>query len=167
MHLQVLLKLEKIIKNNSDPNTKLTMELGGKSPFIVFEDADLDSAVEGVVDAIWFNQGQVCCAGSRLLVQESIEKKFINKLKKRMEKLRVGNPLDKSIDIGAIVAPVQLQKINSLVKKAEKEGNKLWQPSWTCPTNGLFYPIFIYKCYSCIIYCSSRNFWSSFNMPLF
>ena len=131
---------KKIIKNNSDPNTKLTMELGGKSPFIVFEDADLDSAVEGVVDAIWFNQGQVCCAGSRLLVQESIEKKFINKLKKRMEKLRVGNPLDKSIDIGAIVAPVQLQKINSLVKKAEKEGNKLWQPSWTCPTNGLFYP---------------------------
>ncbi|MDA9748971.1 aldehyde dehydrogenase family protein [Pelagibacteraceae bacterium] len=131
---------KKIIKNNSDPNTKLTMELGGKSPFIVFEDADLDSAVEGVVDAIWFNQGQVCCAGSRLLVQESIEKKFINKLKKRMEKLRVGNPLDKSIDIGAIVAPVQLQKINSLVKKAEREGNKLWQPSWSCPTNGLFYP---------------------------
>ena len=131
---------KKIIKNNSNPNTKLTMELGGKSPFIVFEDADLDSAVEGVVDAIWFNQGQVCCAGSRLLVQESIEKKFINKLKKRMEKLRVGNPLDKSIDIGAIVAPVQLQKINSLVKKAEREGNKLWQPSWSCPTNGLFYP---------------------------
>ena len=131
---------KKIIKNNSDPNKKLTMELGGKSPFIVFEDADLDSAVEGVVDAIWFNQGQVCCAGSRLLVQESIEKKFINKLKKRMEKLRVGNPLDKSIDIGAIVAPVQLQKINNLVKKAEREGNKLWQPSWSCPTNGLFYP---------------------------
>ena len=96
------------------------MELGGKSPFIVFEDADLDSAVEGVVDAIWFNQGQVCCAGSRLLVQESIEKKFIKKLKQRMEKLRVGNPLDKSIDIGAIVAPVQLQKINSLVKKGRK-----------------------------------------------
>ena len=75
------------------------MELGGKSPFIVFEDADLDSAVEGVVDAIWFNQGQVCCAGSRLLIQESIEKKFVTKLKNRMEKLRVGNPLDKSIDI--------------------------------------------------------------------
>ena len=96
----------------------MTMELGGKSPFIVFEDADLDSAVEGVVDAIWFNQGQVCCAGSRLLVQESIEKKFIQKLKKRMEKLRVGDPLDKSIDIGAIVAPVQLKKINSLVNVA-------------------------------------------------
>ena len=111
-----------------------------RQPFIVFEDADLDSAVEGVVDAIWFNQGQVCCAGSRLLVQESIEKKFIQKLKKRMEKLRVGDPLDKSIDIGAIVAPVQLKKINSLVNKAQKDGNKLWQPSWSCPTNGLFYP---------------------------
>ena len=116
------------------------MELGGKSPFIVFEDADLDSAVEGIVDAIWFNQGQVCCAGSRLLIQESIEKLFIKKLKRRMEKLRVGNPLDKSIDIGAIVAPTQLQQINRLVKKAEKEGNTLWQPSWSCPTDGLFYP---------------------------
>ena len=131
---------KKIIQTNIDPDKKMTMELGGKSPFIVFEDADLDSAVEGVVDAIWFNQGQVCCAGSRLLVQESIEKKFIQKLKKRMEKLRVGDPLDKSIDIGAIVAPVQLKKINSIVNKAQKDGNKLWQPSWSCPTNGLFYP---------------------------
>lgn len=131
---------KKIIQTNTNPDKKMTMELGGKSPFIVFEDADLDSAVEGVVDAIWFNQGQVCCAGSRLLVQESIEKKFIQKLKKRMEKLRVGDPLDKSIDIGAIVAPVQLKKINFLVNKAQKDGNKLWQPSWSCPTNGLFYP---------------------------
>ncbi len=131
---------KKIIQTNTNPDKKMTMELGGKSPFIVFEDADLDSSVEGVVDAIWFNQGQVCCAGSRLLVQESIEKKFIQKLKKRMEKLRVGDPLDKSIDIGAIVAPVQLKKINSLVNKAQKDGNKLWQPSWSCPTNGLFYP---------------------------
>ena len=131
---------KKIIASTSNTNKKLTMELGGKSPFIVFEDADLDSAVEGVVDAIWFNQGQVCCAGSRLLVQESIEKKFIKKLKQRMEKLRVGNPLDKSIDIGAIVAPVQLKKIDSLVKKGVKEGAKLWQPSWSCPKGGLFYP---------------------------
>ncbi len=114
---------KKIIQTNTNPDKKMTMELGGKSPFIVFEDADLDSAVEGVV-----------------LVQESIEKKFIQKLKKRMEKLRVGDPLDKSIDIGAIVAPVQLKKINSLVNKAQKDGNKLWQPSWSCPTNGLFYP---------------------------
>ena len=131
---------KKIIASTSNTNKKLTMELGGKSPFIVFEDADLDSAVEGVVDAIWFNQGQVCCAGSRLLIQESIEKKFIKKLKQRMEKLRVGNPLDKSIDIGAIVAPVQLKKIDRLVKKGVKEGAKLWQPSWSCPKEGLFYP---------------------------
>ena len=131
---------KKIIASTSNTNKKLTMELGGKSPFIVFEDADLDSAVEGVVDAIWFNQGQVCCAGSRLLIQESIEKKFIKKLKQRMEKLRVGNPLDKSIDIGAIDAPVQLKKIDRLVKKGVKEGAKLWQPSWSCPKEGLFYP---------------------------
>ncbi|MDC0226555.1 aldehyde dehydrogenase family protein [Alphaproteobacteria bacterium] len=131
---------KKIISSTSSSNKKLTMELGGKSPFIVFEDADLDSAVEGVVDAIWFNQGQVCCAGSRLLVQESIEKKFIKKLKQRMEKLRVGNPLDKSIDIGAIVAPIQLHKINTLVTKGVSDGANLWQPSWSCPTDGLFYP---------------------------
>ena len=131
---------KKIISSTSQSNKKLTMELGGKSPFIVFEDADLDSAVEGVVDAIWFNQGQVCCAGSRLLVQESIEKKFIKKLKNRMEKLRVGNPLDKSIDIGAIVAPVQLKKIDKLVKAGKKDGAELWQPSWSCPKEGLFYP---------------------------
>ena len=131
---------KKIISSTSQSNKKLTMELGGKSPFIVFEEADLDSAVEGVVDAIWFNQGQVCCAGSRLLVQESIEKKFIKKLKNRMEKLRVGNPLDKSIDIGAIVSPVQLKKIDKLVKAGKKEGAELWQPSWSCPKEGLFYP---------------------------
>ncbi|MBI29450.1 MAG: putative aldehyde dehydrogenase AldA [Alphaproteobacteria bacterium MarineAlpha5_Bin11] len=131
---------KKIISSTSNTNKKLTMELGGKSPFIVYEDADLDSAVEGVVDAIWFNQGQVCCAGSRLLVQESIEKKFIKKLKNRMEKLRVGNPLDKSVDIGAIVAPVQLKKIDKLVKQGVKDGANLWQPSWSCPSEGLFYP---------------------------
>ena len=131
---------KKIISNSASSNKKLTMELGGKSPFVVFEDSDLDSAVEGIVDAIWFNQGQVCCAGSRLLVQESIEKKFLRKLKNRMEKLRVGNPLDKSIDIGAIVAPVQLKKIDKLVKQGKKDGAHLWQPSWSCPTEGLFYP---------------------------
>src|SRR3990167_1991181 len=84
----------------------LTLELGGKSPFIVFDDADLDSAVEGVVDAIWFNQGQVCCAGSRLLVQEGIADRFHDKLKRRMDGLRLGDPLDKCIDVGAIVDPV-------------------------------------------------------------
>src|SRR6266496_1961563 len=91
---------------------KLSLELGGKSPFIVFDDADLDSVVEGVVDAIWFNQGQVCCAGSRLLVQEDIADRLTQKLRARMEKLRVGSPLDKAVDMGAIVAPVQLKEIS-------------------------------------------------------
>src|SRR5207247_8665579 len=90
---------------------RLSLELGGKSPFVVFDDADQDGAVEGLVEAIWFNQGQVCCAGSRLLVQESIEQAFLAKVRARMAKLRVGDPLDKAIDIGAIVAPVQLSRI--------------------------------------------------------
>jgi aldehyde dehydrogenase (NAD+) len=119
---------------------KLSLELGGKSPFVVFEDADLDSVVEGVVDAIWFNQGQVCCAGSRLLIQESIAETMYAKLRNRMENLRVGNPLDKAIDIGAIVAPVQLQKIESLVQQGIREGASCWQPGWAVPTEGLFYP---------------------------
>ncbi|MHA1563714.1 MAG: aldehyde dehydrogenase family protein, partial [Alphaproteobacteria bacterium] len=118
----------------------LTLELGGKSPFIIFDDADLDSAVEGVVDAIWFNQGQVCCAGSRLLLQESIAERMIEKLKTRMETLRVGDPLDKAIDIGAIVAPVQLARIEELVAQGVAEGATLWQPSWSCPKDGCFYP---------------------------
>ncbi|MBV9877926.1 MAG: aldehyde dehydrogenase family protein [Verrucomicrobia bacterium] len=119
---------------------RLSLELGGKSPFVAFEDADLDSVVEGVVDAIWFNQGQVCCAGSRLLIQESIAEAMYAKLRNRMENLRVGNPLDKAIDIGAIVAPVQLQKIESLVQQGIREGASCWQPGWAVPTEGLFYP---------------------------
>src|SRR5207245_10042840 len=95
---------------------RLSLELGGKSPFVVFDDADLDGAVEGLVDAIWFNQGQVCCAGSRLLVQESIERPFLDKVRTRMSKLRVGDPLDKAIDIGAIIAPSQLDRITRLVE---------------------------------------------------
>jgi aldehyde dehydrogenase (NAD+) len=119
---------------------KLSLELGGKSPFVVYEDADLDSVVEGVVDAIWFNQGQVCCAGSRILAQESIAEKLLAKLRHRMESLRIGDPLDKSIDIGAIVAPVQLERIESLVAQGEKEGAQKWQPSWSCPRDGFFHP---------------------------
>ena len=119
---------------------RLSLELGGKSPFVVFEDADLDSVVEGVVDAIWFNQGQVCCAGSRLLVQESVADQLIAKLRARMEKLRVGNPLDKAVDIGAIIAPVQLAKITQLVQQGVDEGAHMWQPSWSCPTEGYFFP---------------------------
>jgi len=119
---------------------KISLELGGKSPFIVFEDADLDSVVEGIVDAIWFNQGQVCCAGSRLLVEESIADKLYRKIKRRMAKLRVGNALDKGIDIGAIVAPIQLKTIEELVKKGQEEGNELWQAGNSCPKNGYYYP---------------------------
>lgn len=108
----------------------LSLELGGKSPFIVFEDADLDSVVEGVVDAIWFNQGQVCCAGSRLLVQEGVADRLVSKLRERMERLRVGTPLDKGVDMGAIVAPVQLDRIRALCQQGIDEGATCWQPSW-------------------------------------
>ena len=118
----------------------LSLELGGKSPFIVFEDSDLDGVVEGVVDAIWFNQGQVCCAGSRLLVQEGIADRVHEKLRARMERLRVGSPLDKAVDMGAIVAPVQLDRIRRLVKQGVDEGAEMWQPSWACPTEGWFHP---------------------------
>ncbi|ADO43413.1 aldehyde dehydrogenase family protein [Ketogulonicigenium vulgare] len=116
----------------------LTLELGGKSPFIVFDDADLDAAVEGVVDSIWFNQGQVCCAGSRLLLHEPIAARFIAKLKRRMESLRIGDPLDKSIDIGAIVHPVQLQRITALVG-AHTAGEVHTAPC-PLPARGSFYP---------------------------
>ena len=116
------------------------MELGGKSPFIVFEDADIDSAVEGVVDAIWFNQGEVCCAGSRLLVQEGVADKVHRKLCERMEKLRVGNPLDKAVDMGAVVAAVQLQKIRKLVEAGKEEGLTCYQPAWSVPETGFYYP---------------------------
>ena len=119
---------------------KLSLELGGKSPFVVFDDADLDGVVEGVVDAIWFNQGQVCCAGSRLLAQEGIAERLEAKLRTRMERLRVGAPLDKAVDMGAIVAPVQLDRIRTLVQRGVDEGATLWQPSWACPQDGWFYP---------------------------
>ena len=129
-----------IRKATAGSGKKLSLELGGKSPFIVFEDADLDSVVEGVVDAIWFNQGQVCCAGSRLLVQEGVAERLYAKLRARMETLRLGSPLDKTVDMGAIVAPVQLERIRSLVDAGRTEGADFWQPSWACPTEGCFYP---------------------------
>jgi aldehyde dehydrogenase (NAD+) len=119
---------------------KLSLELGGKSPFIVLDDADLDSVVEGIVDAIWFNQGQVCCAGSRLLVQENIADRLIEKIRVRMEHLRIGDPLDKAVDIGAIVSPGQLKEIQRLVNQGVEEGAVMWQPSWACPTEGYFFP---------------------------
>jgi aldehyde dehydrogenase (NAD+) len=118
---------------------KLSLELGGKSPFVVFEDADLDGAVEGVVDAIWFNQGQVCCAGSRLIVQENVAPKFIHKLKARMEHMRVGDPLDKAIDMGAIVDKSQWDTVDQWVKTGVSEGAELFQPDIKLPEKGLFY----------------------------
>jgi aldehyde dehydrogenase (NAD+) len=119
---------------------KLTLELGGKSPFIVFEDADLDSAVEGLVDGIWFNQGEVCCAGSRLLVEEGIADKLIAKIKLRLGKFRLGDPLDKAIDMGAVADPVQLSRIKSMVAKGVEDGATCWQPAIDIPAEGCFYP---------------------------
>ena len=115
----------------------LTLELGGKSPYIVFDDADIDSAIEGLVDAIWFNQGQVCCAGSRLLVQEGIAEDFYARLRRRMNGLRLGDPLDKCIDVGAVVDPVQLQTITDLVSSS---GGEIYQAEVPVPSEGCFYP---------------------------
>ena len=128
-----------IRKSTAGSGKKLSLELGGKSPFIVFDDADLDAAVEGLVDSIWFNQGQVCCAGSRLLVQESVYERFIAKVKARMQNLRVGSPLDKSNDIGALVDPIQQQRIHGLVESARAEGCDIWQPNCEAPTSGSWY----------------------------
>jgi aldehyde dehydrogenase (NAD+) len=119
---------------------ELTLELGGKSPFVVFADADLDSAVEGIVNAIWFNQGEVCCAGSRLLVAESIAQKFYAKLRRRMKKLRIGDPLDKAIDIGALVDKTQLARVKALIKVGADEGGTVWQPQTPMPKIGCFLP---------------------------
>ncbi len=114
----------------------LTLELGGKSPYIVFDDADIDSAIEGLVDAIWFNQGQVCCAGSRLLVQEGIADRFHEKLKRRMDGLRIGDPLDKCIDVGAVIDPVQLAAIKAMVATSDGE---IYHAATPVPS-GCFYP---------------------------
>ncbi len=117
----------------------LTLELGGKSPYIVFDDADLDSAVEGLVDAIWFNQGQVCCAGSRLIVQEGISEAFYAKLRARMGTLRMGDPLDKNTDVGTLVDPVQLESVSRLVRDYGSEG-EVYQAPCILPNQGCYYP---------------------------
>ena len=130
----------KIRKAIAGQKKELTLELGGKSPYLVFDDADLDSAVEGLVDAIWFNQGQVCCAGSRLFVQEGVADVFHKKLKARMDKLRVGDPLDKSVDLGAIVDPKQLDSITQLVQVGLEEGGEVHVGSGELPDSGCFYP---------------------------
>lgn len=117
---------------------KLSLELGGKSPYIVFDDADLDSAVEGLVDGIWFNQGQVCCAGSRLLVQERVAERLYGKIRARMNTLRVGLPLDKAIDIGAVADQVQFDRIQRYIEAGVREGAVCWQPEIALPEKGLF-----------------------------
>jgi aldehyde dehydrogenase (NAD+) len=129
-----------IRKATAGTGKRLSLELGGKSPFIVFEDADLDSAVEGVVDAIWFNQGQVCCAGSRLLVAEGAADALYAKLRARMANLRLGDPLDKSTDVGAIVAPIQLERIRRLMREGEAEGLEFFRANDSLPERGCFYP---------------------------
>jgi aldehyde dehydrogenase (NAD+) len=130
-----------IRKATAQSHKRLSLELGGKSPFIIFEDADLDSAVEGLVDGIWLNQGQVCCAGSRLLMQESVADTLLAKVRERMTTLRIGPPLDKAIDIGAIVARVQLERIQRLVDQGIAEGATCWQPpSLKMPSRGLYFP---------------------------
>ncbi len=124
----------------AEQNKSLTLELGGKSPFIVCSDADLDSAVEGIVDAIWLNQGEVCCAGSRLLVQEAIAETFLKKVRQRMDTLRVGSPLDKSIDIGTIISHEQRQNISQMVALGKSENGQIYQPEINIPVEGFFYP---------------------------
>ena len=120
-------------------NKKLTLELGGKAAHIIFEDAALDQAIEGVINGIFFNQGHVCCAGSRLLVQENIHDRFVDKLKSRLATLRVGDPLDKNTDVGAINSRAQLDKINELVDSGLSEGAEMFQPDCVLPDRGFFF----------------------------
>ena len=119
---------------------QLSLELGGKSPFVVFDSADLDAAVEGIVDGVWLNQGQVCCAGSRLLVQESVEKEMLDRLRARMENIRVGHPLDKSMDMGAVVDRRQMDRIRGFLDAGAADGAEIWQPSGDVPPDGFFLP---------------------------
>ncbi len=128
-----------IRKATAGSGKKLSLELGGKSPFIVFPDADLDGAVEGLVDSIWFNQGQVCCAGSRLLVHEAIETSFLEKVRRRMGLIRVGDPLDKSTDMGPLVDASQHQRVAHYVGLARAEGATVWQPDTPIPGDACYY----------------------------
>ncbi len=131
---------KKIATSLAGTSKRLTLELGGKSAHIIFEDAAIDQAVEGIINGIFFNQGHVCCAGSRLLVEESVASEVVRKLKRRMNQLRVGNPMDKNTDIGAINSKKQLTKIQSLVSIAKQEGMEFYEPESTkLPKNGYFH----------------------------
>jgi aldehyde dehydrogenase (NAD+) len=129
-----------IRRSTAGTGKSLTLELGGKSPFVVLEDADLDAAVEGLIDAIWFNQGQVCCAGSRLIVEESVLTALVGKIKTRLMHLRIGDPLDKAIDMGALISPAHRQKVQGLVDQAQAQGATVWQPQIPLPRQGAFFP---------------------------
>ncbi|MBU3716480.1 MAG: aldehyde dehydrogenase family protein [Candidatus Nanopelagicaceae bacterium] len=124
----------------ADRGIPATLELGGKGANIVFDDAPIDEAVEGIINGIFFNQGHVCCAGSRLLLQESIVDDFLTKLQSRMAKIRVGDPLDKNTDLGAINSSAQLTKIKELSESGTKEGANIWSAPCTLPTKGFWYP---------------------------
>ena len=128
-----------IAKQVAGSNKKVTLELGGKAANIVFDDAPMDQAVEGVSNGIFFNQGHVCCAGSRLLIQENVHDEFLKKLKRRMQTLRIGDPMDKNTDVGAINSKAQLDKIKALVNKGVKEGGEIWQPECKLPKNGFWF----------------------------
>ncbi|MFI1155918.1 aldehyde dehydrogenase family protein [Streptomyces sioyaensis] len=128
-----------IARTVAGSDKKVTLELGGKAANIVFDDAPLDQAVEGIVNGIFFNQGQVCCAGSRLLVQESVAEELLEALKRRMQTLRVGDPLDKNTDIGAINSAEQLARITALAEAGEAEGAERWSPSCELPTAGYWF----------------------------
>jgi aldehyde dehydrogenase (NAD+) len=117
----------------------MTMELGGKAANIIFDDAPLDQAVEGIVNGIFFNQGHVCCAGSRLLVQESVAKSVLSKLKRRIAVLRVGDPMDKNTDLGAINSREQLERITKLVASGVKEGAEMHQTACKLPAKGFYF----------------------------
>ena len=131
---------KQILKSVAGTDKSYTLELGGKAAHIIMDDAAIDQAIEGIVNGIFFNQGHVCCAGSRLLVQEGVAVRVVKKLQKRIESLIVGDPMDKNTDIGAINSKEQLMKIKSLVKTATKEGATIWQPELNLPSKGNFYP---------------------------
>ncbi|WP_328342804.1 aldehyde dehydrogenase family protein [Streptomyces violaceus] len=130
---------KEIARTVAGTRKKLTLELGGKGANIVFDDAPIDQAVEGIVNGIFFNQGQVCCAGSRLLVQESIQEELLESLKRRLSTLRLGDPLDKNTDIGAINSEEQLTRITSLVEQGEAEGAERWSPACDLPESGYWF----------------------------
>ena len=142
------------------PIKKQRLELGGKAANIIFDDAPIDQAVEGVINGIFFNQGHVCCAGSRLYVQESVFKEVVRKLKDRLETLIVGDPMDKNTDIGAINSKEQLDIINKYIKIGQQEGAEMYQSSCAIPEKRILLQAYhLYQCCTKQSHCTGRNFW--------